>query len=96
MADAEKLCKGVEKGEGRMMKCLKQHESEVSSACKDNMKKMKERMGEMKAACKGDTEKLCKGVKPGQGRIVKCLKQHEDELSPACKDTMPHPHGMKK
>jgi hypothetical protein len=36
-------------------------------------------------ACKGDVERFCKDVKPGGGRIMECLKQHEAELSPQCK-----------
>jgi hypothetical protein len=32
-----------------------------------------------------DKERLCKDVKPGEGRIAACLKQHESELSPECK-----------
>jgi hypothetical protein len=34
--------------------------------------------------CRADIEKFCKGVKPGQGRITNCLKQHESELSKEC------------
>jgi hypothetical protein len=30
-------------------------------------------------ACKADYEKFCKDVKPGQGRIAQCMKQHEAE-----------------
>ena len=36
-------------------------------------------------ACREDVEKLCKGVKAGDGAIMKCLKEHEALLSPACK-----------
>jgi hypothetical protein len=36
-------------------------------------------------ACKADIEKFCKGVQPGQGRIAKCLKDHDSELSQECK-----------
>lgn len=35
--------------------------------------------------CKADIEKFCKDVQPGEGRIVKCLKEHEAELSVECK-----------
>jgi gas vesicle protein len=35
--------------------------------------------------CKADLERLCKEVRPGQGRIANCLKEHEAELSPECK-----------
>lgn len=38
--------------------------------------------------CKDDAAKLCQGVKPGGGAIVKCLKEHSDELSPECKEDM--------
>lgn len=35
--------------------------------------------------CKADVEKFCKDVKPGEGRIIDCLKAHEAELSADCK-----------
>ena len=34
-------------------------------------------------ACRADAQKLCAGAKPGGGRVMACLKQHEAELSPA-------------
>jgi hypothetical protein len=34
--------------------------------------------------CKADREKLCPGMKPGDGKLNECLKQHEAELSPEC------------
>jgi Cysteine rich repeat len=39
-----------------------------------------------KESCKADIEKICKDIKPGQGRIEKCLQRHEGELSPACRN----------
>jgi hypothetical protein len=93
--DAAKLCKGVEKGEGRIAKCLKEHEKELSSACKANIGKMKEEVREAKEACEGDAKKLCKDAKPGEGRILQCLKQHESELSTGCKEKIEHPRGNK-
>jgi hypothetical protein len=36
-------------------------------------------------ACRADVEQFCKDVKPGEGRIIDCLKQHENELSEQCK-----------
>lgn len=35
--------------------------------------------------CAEDGAKLCKGVQQGGGRIAQCLKEHANELSPACK-----------
>jgi hypothetical protein len=94
--DAAKLCKGVQPGGGAILKCLKSHESELSPACKDNMAKAKEEIKEAKEACEGDAKKLCEGIKPGGGRIIQCLKQHESELSPSCKAEMNKPKGKKK
>jgi hypothetical protein len=37
-----------------------------------------------KGACKQDVEKLCKDVKPGEGRMLSCLKEHQKEVSPKC------------
>jgi len=34
--------------------------------------------------CKADQEKLCPGLKPGDGKFGPCMKQHEAELSPEC------------
>ena len=40
-------------------------------------------------ACRGDMHSLCSSVQPGGGRALACLKQHEGELSPACKTALP-------
>jgi len=46
--------------------------------------------GAGKAACRADVEKLCPDAKPGGGEIRKCLHEHKDELSDACKQAMAH------
>jgi hypothetical protein len=92
VADAKKLCKDVQPGEGRIARCMKEHEKELSPGCKKNIAKAKEKIRDVAEACKGDAEKLCKDVEPGKGRIVRCLKQHEGELSAACKEQMTMPH----
>ena len=89
--DVEKLCKGVRPGGGRIIKCLQEHESELSSTCKAAGDALKQKIGEIAAACKGDAEKFCTNVKPGEGRIAQCLKQHEGELSQGCKDAAKPP-----
>ncbi|HLQ27371.1 MAG TPA: cysteine rich repeat-containing protein [Acidiferrobacterales bacterium] len=87
-ADAKKLCKDVQPGGGRIAQCMKQHETELSQACKDQMQTMKAEMEKNQQACKGDAEKLCKGVEPGGGRIARCLKENEQQVSSECKKTI--------
>ena len=88
-ADLEKFCQGVQPGEGRIAKCLNEHEAELSQECKASMKsstmEAKEVVDAFSQACGKDVETLCKGVPPGEGRIAKCLTEHEAELSQECK-----------
>jgi hypothetical protein len=36
------------------------------------------------AACHQDMQRLCADVKPGEGRIIKCMMANEARASPAC------------
>ncbi len=86
--DVAKLCKDVQPGGGRIIKCMQEHESELSPACKQHVAEMKEKGRGAKDACGDDVRKFCKDVQPGGGRIVKCLKEHESELSSECRSRM--------
>jgi hypothetical protein len=82
--DAKKFCGNEKPGGGRIAKCMKSHEPEVSPACQSAMKAAKERAEQVREECKGDAQKFCQGIHPGQGRILACLKSHKTELAPAC------------
>jgi len=89
--DAERLCKGVEPGQGRIVKCLQQHEADLSDACRNEGRKISEERGahramvqDVRQSCRDDAQKLCSEVKPGGGRIARCLRSHKSELSQAC------------
>lgn len=85
VADADRLCKGVEPGGGRVARCLKQHEAELSPDCKAKRDSFRERVQEIRQACREDAEKYCGGVVPGRGAILRCLRGHEPQLSDPCK-----------
>jgi hypothetical protein len=36
------------------------------------------------AACQADMERLCKDVKPGDGRLVKCMMENKSRASSGC------------
>lgn len=40
--------------------------------------------GGLMTYCKADVERLCPGVEPGGGHIIKCLKEHKMEMSIGC------------
>ena len=39
-------------------------------------------------ACRADFAQFCKGTQPGQGRVLACLREHQDQLSPDCKSSL--------
>jgi len=94
--DRETFCADVEPGEGRLMKCMKDNADKLSKECKEHQAKAKEAMKDVKEACHADAEKLCGDVKPGRGRIMKCMKKHKDELSEGCKAEVENTKEMRK
>jgi len=67
---------------------MKEHENELSPACKAKISEAKEEIKEFSEACKEDAQKNCKGIRPGGGRILQCLKKNEATLTPSCKAEM--------
>ena len=83
-ADVKKFCGDVKPGQGAIAKCMKAHETELSPACRESSKARAEKAERVREECKADAEKLCKGIAPGGGRILSCLKSRQPELQPAC------------
>ena len=86
-ADFERLCKGVQPGDGRIMKCMMDNKSRVSPACAsamDQKRQEEQAVGQDFAACKQDYERFCKGVQPGGGRIMQCMVDNQSRVSAPC------------
>jgi hypothetical protein len=43
---------------------------------------------EARPFCEADAGKYCRWVLPGGGRIVKCMFEHFDDLSPVCQEKL--------
>ena len=91
-AELDSYCKQVTPGEGRLLACLFAFEDKLSSRCDYALYDASMRLERASAAfshgaveCHADIEKLCTGVKAGEGRIFDCLKGHQDELSKRCR-----------
>jgi hypothetical protein len=91
--DIQKFCAGVQRGGGRFRDCLLQHEAELTPACQQHLQQMKARVSAWRQACEGDAQKFCNGVAPGRGGIVKCLREHQNDLTQACKDQLAQGRG---
>ena len=83
-ADVKKFCGDVKPGQGAIAKCMKAHEAELSPGCREASKARAEKAERVREECRADAEKFCKGVAPGGGRILSCLRSRQAELQPAC------------
>lgn len=87
-ADIEKFCPNIKPGGGAYRDCLKSHAAELSPACQEHLKQVKAKVAAWRQACKDDVQKFCADVAPGRGNVAKCLRQHRNDLSQACKDQL--------
>lgn len=93
-ADAARLCPDA-KGRAAIHACMQSKADQVSAECKAKISEFKAHAEAAIAACKPDVEKFCQDVTPGHGRVMVCLRQHEAELSDACKAQRTHPPAAK-
>jgi hypothetical protein len=87
-ADARRLCAEVQPGQGRLMRCLKDHESFLSQSCQGAINGIRLVRSSVQAGCAGDVGRFCKMVPEGGGRIIGCLREHEKELTSDCRDVL--------
>lgn len=85
--DAQKLCAGIKPGEGRIGRCLNEHRAELSEQCSSAIAKVtKDVVRKFIAVCQTDVANNCTGVKPGEGRILNCLRDHRSAISNDCSE----------
>jgi hypothetical protein len=82
-ADLDKICPGVQPGQGRILACLEGKTDQLSPACKNDVSK---KLSAFYKACKADADKLCATVERGGGRVMQCLADNEASLSKSCKN----------
>jgi hypothetical protein len=99
--DIARFCEKVSPGPAGMaalMDCLEKHEKELSDACRKfeagiggQRMERSESVGEkrrLRERCANDITKFCNDTTPTKGGMLKCLKEHEKELSDPCKDVI--------
>ena len=86
--DAERLCAHVPAGHGRVLACLRAHRADLSPACARLVGGGTAPRQGFRTSCGGDLARLCSGVSPGRGRLLRCLRTHEQDLSAACRDEL--------
>ena len=82
--DFKKFCARVKPGEARIANCMAEHSRELRPQCQGAITAARDKFDSLAKACKADSDKYCKGIRAGEGRILSCLKGRESDLSPAC------------
>lgn len=90
-ADAAILCPGLPLNSKKSFMCLMAYEDNLSLACQIGIVEaaIALEVGMLAIdysikACEADADKHCLNVKPGEGRIVSCLKKNESKLDKEC------------
>ncbi|EPG74701.1 hypothetical protein LEP1GSC058_1819 [Leptospira fainei serovar Hurstbridge str. BUT 6] len=86
--DRQAYCKNIPHGP-RLHDCFRENDSKLSVACKSHLAEMHARHEAAKQACASDEQKFCSDSVQGSGGPIGCLRNHEAELSAACKAALP-------
>ena len=91
-SDIENYCSQVTPGEGRMLHCMAAHEDKISGQCEYALYQAATLLEQLSMAiayvareCETEIESLCGNVDVGEGRILACLDEHEEEIGDGCK-----------
>ncbi len=91
-SDIENYCSKVTPGNGRLLHCMAAHEDKISGQCMYAFYQAASLLEQLSVAikyvaheCSTEIETLCSDVVAGEGRMLACFDQHEEELGDACK-----------
>lgn len=88
-------CKAVTRGEGRVFACLYAYSDKLSGRCEyalyeasKELAYVLSRLNYVADSCATDLDKYCADLKPGEGRLVGCLKKNQAKTTPACQQAL--------
>jgi len=89
--DLQKYCSTVTPGEGRLLHCVAAHEDKLSLQCDYALYQAATLLEQLTVAivyiaesCENEIRTYCRDVEVGEGRIIDCLDENEDQLGAAC------------
>ncbi len=90
-ARVQQLCPDSLTGEERR-RCVMQRLRQLDQSCQQIIRQRTARWKAADAyrlACAPDVKRMCPTVEPGEGRILTCLQEHEQDLSETCYQSLP-------
>jgi hypothetical protein len=70
------------------MQRLKRLEPSCQQIVRQRLVRWKEADG-YRVACAEDVKRFCLAAEPGDGRILQCLQEHEQDLAEGCYQSLP-------
>lgn len=90
--DIQNYCSQVTPGNGRLLHCMAAHEDKISGQCQYALYQAATLLEQLSMAiayiaqeCETEIETLCSDILVGEGRILVCLDEHEEEVGEGCK-----------
>jgi hypothetical protein len=91
-SDIASYCSQVTPGNGRLLHCMAAHEDKISGQCEYALYQAATLLEQLSMAisyvaqeCESEIETLCNDVAVGEGRILVCLEDHEQDVGESCK-----------
>lgn len=86
--DADRFCAHVPPGPGHVLACLREHRADLSPQCARTIGAGAAPRPSFRSSCGADMARLCPTVSPGRGRLLRCLRLHERDLSDTCREEL--------
>lgn len=85
--DIARFCSNISPGKGRIAKCLKENESQLSPGCRmQHLEEVAEALRQTSEVCSDDSVRFCGSFLQKQDEgLLKCLKINAPALSPDCR-----------
>lgn len=93
-AEVQQYCPDSVSGEDRR-RCVMQRIKRLDPSCQQIVRQRLVRWREAEGyrlACVEDVKRVCQAIEPGDGRMLQCLQQHEQDLSEGCYQSLPKGH----
>lgn len=93
--ELKEFCSTVTPGEGRLLSCAAAHSDKLSDQCAGALVNASMILADMTDqvlatadACETELVAFCGDVEVGEGRVLQCLDDHDDELGEVCEDAL--------
>ena len=90
--DLKQYCSQVTPGEGRLLHCVAAHEDKLSGQCNYALYQAASLLEQLSVAivyvaqsCQTEIETLCSEVQAGEGRILACLTENDEQVGDTCR-----------